>query len=154
MCQLLPLQVRGCGTCCSSFLYRWLRLLRIRIPLLIERFLRLLILWNTRRLVVGMVCIDHLLVGTQLLVLAVGQHLVELVQEDWVGLDPLVSLVLVMRQSSTSIGAIPNEIANGGAILQIRLLPQIRLFLIGNVVILAVEACDTLGHPRYGDLAA
>jgi len=49
-------------------------------------------------------CVDYILVVcAQLLVLAVGQHLIELVQEDWVGLDPLVSLVLVMGQSSTSI---------------------------------------------------
>jgi len=123
MCQLFPLQVCSCSTRPSSFLYHWLRLLRIRIPLVIKRFLRLLILWNTSSDLLLM-CVDYILVvGAQLLVLAVGQHLIKLVQEDWVGLDPLVSLVLVMGQSSTSIGAIPNEIANGSAILQIRLLP-------------------------------
>ena len=47
MRQLFPLQVRSCCTGPSSFLYPWLRFLRIRIPLVIKRFLRLLILWNT-----------------------------------------------------------------------------------------------------------
>ena len=103
MCQLFPLQVCSCSTRPSSFLYHWLRFLRIRIPLVIKCFLRLLILWNTSSDLLLM-CVDYILVVcAQLLVLAVGQHLVELVQEDWVGLDPLVSLVLVMGQSSTSI---------------------------------------------------
>jgi len=103
MCQLFPLQVCSCSTRPSSFLYHWLRFLRIRIPLVIKCFLRLLILWNTSSDLLLM-CVDYILVVcAQLLVLAVGQHLIELVQEDWVGLDPLVSLVLVMGQSSTSI---------------------------------------------------
>jgi len=103
MCQLFPLQVCSCSTRPSSFLYHWLRFLRIRIPLVIKCFLRLLILWNASSDLLLM-CVDYILVVcAQLLVLAVGQHLIELVQEDWVGLDPLVSLVLVMGQSSTSI---------------------------------------------------